>query len=1518
MSVWRLQVVGDHGRLHDVFVDGEPSSRVGDLQQALADAGFPGRPLSLGGRPLGDDELLGDLEHGDQLGCGRRAPHDPGVQPGRYVVVVAGPDAGLHVPLAAGHSVSFGRSGADVVLRDPFLSGVHCAVHADAEGLVLRDAGSTNGTQVEGRPVAGDVPIGPGVYVQAGSSVLTVVDIDQRDIAVLGRRGPERVFPRQFRTAQTPLPKSVEAPRASDTDTVNARSNWWRALLPLITGVGMAAITGRWIFLAVMALAPILLAVDAIGRKRRTQRAKDERAAEFAAQLDEFRAKVTELRREERTRSRNSATCAGIAALQAGSRHRRLWERLPSDADFTSVCVGLAALASDIQANDPEDQLEPLQWGTPLETNLLATGSLAVVGPLDRARAVARGLVLSLAATHSPTELRIWVLTRDDGAEWGFARWLPHSTNGDHGCHIATDVHGWAAATKAIKQLVDTRAELDDDRPLPVHVVVIDDTDLLPPGELADLLANGPRRGVVGLTVDPRLAPEGTGARLSIGTVADAAVFQSRDQPRTEGVIVPEVSARRAEASAKRLAALRPMMHDERSALGGAIHLVDLLRDVPAPLRGEHLVQRWSSISPQTSAVVGTASDVPMVVDLVRDGPHGLIGGTSGSGKTELLKTLLVSLCLNNHPDDLSIVIVDFKGGVDHDAVRPIPHVVDVATNLDIEQFRRTVVMLKAESRRRQDLLASAGASNLDSYRAARRHRPELPPLPRLLVVVDEFGELLASEGGREQLKELESITRIGRALGLNLLLVTQNFEGALPAQIDANAGLRICLRVGKPAHSKAVLDSGIAATIPDRLVGRAYARFHGRELIEFQTARVAGRRRDLTETDAPVEARVVPFEALAAPPPDRRPEDVPVEETDMFAMVAAIRAAAAATGWTRSAVPWPTALPDSISVSSLVAHRSGSGVPVAVMDLPDEQRRRISSITDRDEHVALIGGPNAPIPEVLAAYVTSLALLDSADDAHVYGIDLLGRGLAPLEALPHCGGVAIRNEALALRIVRYLIDLAAERKVAMASTGSANVWEHAEVTGALPPQVVLVVSGTDRLLLSTEGAVSNLLGPLTTLMNEAVGVRIQVVLGGLPRVVTNRLGMNIERRFVFQLADANEYSVVGASKVLGLQLAAPRRAVETPAKRIVHFAQLAAPGQPEGPVVQQVAGRLPRARRRPPRAFADVSWPQPWEQAPLDRLTSPEHLVSPLPVGVDTQAGDWAWIDAADDGPVFAVAGPPKSGRSSAMAALARLACRLDWSVVNVTLSRRSPLASWDDPAISRHVAPEDLAEALQARRGNVLVLLDDLQRLSSYEPLEAALSEGSRVLLVVSGPPDFLGSRLGMLRTFPMAGAGLLLAPTGSLDGGAIGLRRLSPELVANPRPGRGILAVAGEPSDVQVPLVDADSPTRGFRRTRGFPAPRPGRKPSGHAPWRNVMEMRGSAWRTFGTLCSQSCWQAPPITNRSPRPRSKERARPPPRGRSRNGRRPPTLTMTTKGLVTVLRWRSPCQATESSPLR
>ena len=1426
MSTWRLQVADPRGRRHDVYVDAEAHSSTADVAAAIEQLGFAARPLGLHGRALTSAPTIAalGLANGDTITCGTLGSPviEPG--PGWYVVAVSGPDAGRWAALPVGVEVTIGRQ-ATLSLNDPLLSNQHCAVvlhrpdqvPAGIGPVSVRDLHSTNGTFVENVEVGEPRWLARGEYWQAGSSVLTVVELSTADLAVLGPLdGPDRVMPRQYRRALAALPTSLDAPRPLGEDSDSVLGGWWRALIPLVTGAGFAAMTGRWEFLLIMALAPIIGAIDAVRRKKGTTAKRRQKRAAAEAEQAEFRARLAELRRVERQRRRDATAIGGLAAFGASARVSTLWERSPGEEDFGAVGIGVASMPSPIEVKGGPAEPSELMWGSPVSTHLMATGSLAVVGEQQRCRAVARAFLVDLAAHHSPAAVRLTILTDDQrGDDWGFARWLPHSFLGDSGCRIGSDHDGRSRLLTAITQMMDTRREergtSSGPPPLPIQVVVIDDTSLVSAAELTELLTEGPELGVVGITLDSRLAPEGAGATLTVTDVADTCVFQSRHQPRVDGVAIAQLSAEVAEAAARRLAALRPAISEEATIAGGVVHLIDLL-DRPASGRfdGEHVAQRWRSIGPKTEVLVGMATGSPMRVDLVSDGPHGLVGGTSGSGKTEFLKTLFCALALNNHPDDLSIVIVDFKGGVDHEAVKPLPHVIDVATNLDIDQFKRTIVLLKAESRRRQDLLASAGASNIDSYRLARQNQPHLPSLPRLLVVVDEFGELLASEGGREQLKELESITRIGRALGLHLLLVTQNFDGNLPPQIDANAGMRVCLRVQKPAHSKAVLDSGVAATISDRNVGRAYARFHGRDLTEFQTARVAGRRRDLV-AEAPVDARVVAFAALSTPPPKSRPEDVPVEETDMYLMLQSIREAAAATGWTASAVPWPASLPERVSAAALVErNQQPDAVPIGIADVPEEQRRTMVDLSERDQQVALLGGPSTPLGEVLATYATTLAATRSADDCHLYVIDLAGRALAPLGDLPHCGAVAVRNEALALRVLRWLSSEVAERKVMIAASGSSTVWEHASVTGELPAQIVLLVAGADRMI-GSEGPVAGLLGPLMSLLTEAVGVRVQIVIAGLAKIVGHRLGTNIEQRFVFQLADIGELNAAGAPRAVAADLRTERRAYDTVSRRIVQFARLAEPGAPEGAAIRRLAESLPPAQRRPPRRFADVSWPLAWEQCPWDRMDPPGHITEALPVGIGTDDGEWAWVDLDDDGPVFSVAGSPKSGRSTALATIARLAGDRGYPVINVVMSKRSPLAASTDPVLAEcRVGPGELGAALErtlaTTNRRVVVVMDDLQRLTEADPIEALMAHRDRIFVVVAGSPDLLGSRMGVLRSLPMSTAGLLLAPLGSLDGGAIGLRRLAPEATNNPRPGRGLLAVSGEAVEVQLPLPSA----------------------------------------------------------------------------------------------------------------
>ena len=220
-----------------------------------------------------------------------------------------------------------------------------------------------------------------------------------------------------------------------------------------------------------------------------------------------------------------------------------------------------------------------------------------------------------------------------------------------------------------------------------------------------------------------------------------------------------------------------------------------------------------------TNVLVGSASDAGFVVDIARDGPHALIAGTTGSGKSEFLQTLVASLACANRPDELTFVLVDYKGGAAFGACEALPHTVGVVTDLDGRLVERALASLRAELKRREATLAAAGAPNLEVFRAGGG------ALARLIIVVDEFASL--AEELPDFVGGLVGIAQRGRSLGVHLVLATQRPEGVVNADIRANTNLRICLGVVRESESRDVIDAVDAARIQS---GNAWPRLcaHG------------------------------------------------------------------------------------------------------------------------------------------------------------------------------------------------------------------------------------------------------------------------------------------------------------------------------------------------------------------------------------------------------------------------------------------------------------------------------------------------------------------------------------------------------------------------------------------------------------------------------------------------------------------------------------------------------------------
>ena len=1429
MTAWRVTVEDCDGAAYDLALDATDDATVADLKQELSALGFHGDHLLIGGVRAAEDATLGAglLRHGDLLSVldqvpDRSADSPPG--PGWYLVAVAGPDTGAWAGITA-EGISVGRRRSNwLAVKDSTLSGTHFAARVADGGIVVEDRGSTNGTLVEGAVADGPVNASDGTYIAAGVTTFGVFRMDQAAIAPNApAAGPTAPFQRRFRDALEPLPDKLKHPSPPESDSESARRSFISYLIPIISSLGFAVMIGLTsgsrnmltrlaIMLPIMALGPIFIAVDSLRRRRVEARNKARKQGEYEQQNARFLDDLAAAREQERDRDRWAATPAGIAALLTQAHHRRLWERSNTDDDFCEVAIGLHSRPSSVRVEGRPDQTAlrlDTQWSAVLRHSLVREGPLAVLGPIERARALGRALLLDLATSHSPNDVKLWLLTEaDDGAdaEWDALRWLPHTYSGESQSRIFATPRSRAAALSILRSIINERsgAETKGGVPLPVHIVVFDCVDAVEPEELTDLLVDGAPVGVIGVILHTQVTPEGTSAQLKLSRFADEASFVSKSQPLADAVRSFEMRVEPFAAAARSMASLRPA-GSTREVHGGAevIRLVDLIAAATDPDEADRVIDRWRKGG--TSRIrVGGLGDLITEIDIVRDGPHGLVGGTTRSGKTEFLKSLFTSLAAANSPDDLSIVIIDFKGGVDHELSAQLPHVVDLSTNHNVDSFVRAVRLIEAELERRQRAFKAAGAPNLDAYRAARDANPWLLPIPRLLVVIDEFSELLSSETGKANLSSLESVTRVGGGLGVHLLLVTQNFENQLPSQIAANAGLRVCFRVQEANHSKAVLNSPEAASIPKERIGRAFLRSHGGRIAEFQAARVAGPRPGKEAGTRPVTARIVPFTTLADAPPEAPIVDVPAEDTDMHSVVEVIKRAANLSGWTSAVVPWPKELPRGLSVGDL----SGTDLcwPVGLLDEPEWQRQSPIGLDAHGPHTLFVGGAGARLGEVLRAVVVAGAMRRGPEELHFYVIDQLGEGLSALAALPHTGGVAERNEPLALRILRHVEGEVGTRKSRLSDLGMASVQELGAATGETLPDVVLVLHGAHRLLMHGEAQPSPILAPLLGLLSESAGTGIRVLASGPPSVAHHKLGSSIGNRFVFECPDAQEYSTLGVPRPLRGGLDGLGRAVDVASEHLMQFALMpSTPQTPAAEVVRALGHRLTE-RWQPadgspsrPLTIRELPWPLPISR--VMSSTPAAGVQQPVALCVDTDTGEPSWLDAEEDGPAFVVCGSSKGGRSNALVAAATIMAEQGWEILGLPLSRRSPLANGEFPGSI--VGIDDLSAEAGSHSPTALFIDDAHKWAGDVDGLRALLDGTGDRAVVVAGPTEYFSGRNDLLRALP-ARCALVLAPRGAMDASQFGVRRLSDEVLRDSRPGRGVLVVAGEVASAQVPLA------------------------------------------------------------------------------------------------------------------
>jgi S-DNA-T family DNA segregation ATPase FtsK/SpoIIIE len=1451
-----LRVALPNGADTEVLIDADEAASVGDLTSQLNR--ILGRTqddgLWIEGSRLSDQARLSEtaLRQGVVIALEESTQATPQAQAvGWQLHFVSGPDAGTIISLPVG-SHEMGRMVGAYSASDKAMSRRHAVLEVGSSSATICDLGSANGTTVDGAsaPVQGQgdpLRVSPGQIIAMGDSLLTISEAIPADAPVSPSPDGTLQYTRPPRLRPHSLKKSIVIPK-SPVARKNRRIPLAAVLAPLGFGLVMALVE-QPIFLLFALASPVMMIGNIIGDRRgnakdhrEAQKTYEDKLATATKQLEEALVLETSQRRAEFP---DPATSYLIATLPG----KRIWERRRTDPDFLSLRLGSADLPSqvEVEAGRGSDESESIETGprtlysVPAVIDLRECGVLGITGPPDIVDAEVRWWCSQLALMHPPRDLSMTLLTSNKRSTWSWFRWLPHAGPQDPDGAVASignDPDSVGRRVAELGALVRARreatAESRSDRSMfPAHVVVLDESRQMKTIQgLSQVLKDGPDVGVfaICLAEEDRFLPEECHAVVSIDSKSPAYLTaRMSGHGEVRMILADQVSERYTDALARSLASLRDASKDEGEVpLPDSARLLDVLGIEPPTV--DAVRTQWMLGTRTTKASLGVGSDGVFSLDLRTDGPHALVAGTTGAGKSELLQSLIASLAFVNRPDALNFVLVDYKGGSAFKDCVKLPHSVGMVTDLDTHLVERAIISLSAELKRREHMLATAGdgAKDIEDYLELLDRGVVTEPMPRLVLVIDEFASMARELP--DFVTGLVNIAQRGRSLGIHLILATQRPSGVVSPEIRANTNLRISLRVTDTADSLDVIDAPDAARISKSTPGRGYARLGHGALAPFQAGRIGGRRPGVVPEHIPP-----PFVAelgwgqIGYPPPapTSTSREAAVESTDLGELVSAICQAATDEGFTEQRRPWLGALPEKLLLDDLLPISqidASQQIVFGLEDLPALQAQRPATFDLRGGHLLVIGSPRSGRSQFLRTIAGAAAKSFSPNDLHIYGLDCGNGALVPLTSLPHCGAVVSRSQGeRAQRLLGRMAKEIARRQNLLSGLGVADISEQrrSAAPGERLPHIILLLDRWEGFI----SAFAELDGgqPLETMLNilrEGGSVGIHAIVAGDRSLASGRVGSLCDNKLALRLADKGDYTYVGLNPRQLPDEILPGRGISVENVTEVQIALLAddESGQAQAAALSSI-GEDAKAQSadtwtiRPFRVDdlpAHVSFQEAWEMESHDEAG----LFALAGIGGDELAARGPNLLA---NPTFVVAGPGRSGRSTALMSIAQ-SLLLQKSELIIAAARVSPLRSLQGTPGVRSVISdskttvEEWTELLGIESDQRLVVLfDDGEdfRESPAGELFRQIMQGSSSLatgLVIGGTIGAVCSGLsGWQVDAKKARQGLLLSPQNNNEGDLIGARLSRSAVTGTVQPGRGLLHLGdGQVMVVAVPIA------------------------------------------------------------------------------------------------------------------
>lgn len=1055
-------------------------------------------------------------------------------------------------------------------LRDPTISGRQCVLFSGDGAYFVQDQKSTNGTYLNGLPVSSGSPqqmypgdeLKLGRYTIRAGEGLSILNTDggvvfhsavtassPGDGYALPHKRPYPYFSRAPRLYNSLPPLSVQV---EDAPGIGEKPS-----------MGMAAIA-----MSVPAMA-ISLGVSALryGLGRRKYGKLEQQRAEiytrYLTGVEEQLKKHASLQRE---LEEQLHPALGECLRRIDGPSLKLWERRPEDDDFLSLRLGLGKVPAAAKITVPPRHLQmredeythvPEQLaaryahveGVPICCSLIKDGVCGIVGPRQETVRLAQGMAVQLAALHSYDEVKlVAVFPEAEREQWSWIRWLPHCFSPER------DLRYIACTPDQVKELLPSLEAIVKERTasaqewtfgggntnLPHYVFLAADPSLLAGSHIlgAAMMKNQPELGLSGIILGKslsdfphsihniiRVTPSEGGMRVSLQRSGGIVELDSSEDA------VPLSAYDR---FARGMAPVRLTGGADGQAAQELPSYVGFLEGLHIQKMEEmDLGEFWGSARPEEtmSVPIGIRSGGGLFYFDIHEsvhGPHGLVAGGTGSGKSKMVQTWVASMALQFSPEDVNFILVDFKGESLLAPFKGLPHLAGFTSNIDPD-VRRKFVAIESEMTRRMRLLRSGGRQKYDdiiAYRRARRLDPGMEPMPFLILVVDEFASF--KEQYPEFIGPIDHLFQAGRSLGMFAILMTQKPSGKVTAQMQANLGFSWCLRVKDDADSREVIGNPDAARL--RVPGRAYVKANNGDYELIQALYGLGgydpeRKEDSGGAQVfALGLNGIPLEALENQPwgDRRRPDELTVLTGYISDYCRRKRIA--------SARPiWQAPLPQRIDLEELEREWAGCAdfrSPKALLGLLDDPAHQLQAPLAHDfwtdGNLAVYGVSQSGKTTVLQTLLASMCRRYHPDQVQFYLLEC-GNRLRTMDCFPHVGGGAGNDEPETMnKIIKFLLKELEQRKKSFRRAGVGSPESYAEFTGTSLPAIVLLV---DHINLLGE-AFYELQNQIIKLSGEgpAYGMYLACTFSGVARI-NSSLAQNLKRTIALKLPDRMSYT---------------------------------------------------------------------------------------------------------------------------------------------------------------------------------------------------------------------------------------------------------------------------------------------------------------------------------------------------------------------------------------------------------